>query len=75
MDLNILTTVGSFGLGGGIAIYLVWWITKQFSKQMDNNTAAMNAIANRLNNQDARLSMQDLKLDRICDALGRIEAK
>ncbi len=67
-DLSILTTVGTFGLGGGIAIYLVYWVTHQFSKQMDNNTAAMNAIGNRLNTQDS-------KLDKICDALGRIESK
>ncbi len=51
-DVNILTAVGSFGIGGGIALYLVYWLTNHFGKQMDAHTQALGALTTKLVEHD-----------------------
>ena len=60
-DLNLLTAVGSFGIGGGIAIYLVYWMTQSFSKQMDAHTKVMEAIVTKLTEYDKQAT--EIKAD------------
>ena len=51
-DIELLTTVGQFGLAAGIALYLVYWATNVINNQLASHEAVMTQLCDRLTNHD-----------------------
>ena len=53
-DIELLTTVGQFGLAAGIALYLVYWATNVINNQLAAHEAVMAQLCDRLTTHDIR---------------------
>ena len=53
-DIELLTTVGQFGLASGIALYLVYWATNVINTQLASHEAVMAQLCDRLTTHDIR---------------------
>lgn len=51
-DIELLTTVGQFGLAAGIALYLVYWATNVINHQLEAHEGVMTQLCDRLNSHD-----------------------
>ena len=51
-DIELLTTVGQFGLAAGIALYLVYWATNVINQQLEAHEAVMTQLCDRLTDHD-----------------------
>ena len=51
-DIELLTTVGQFGLAAGIALYLVYWATNVINQQLAAHEAVMTQLCDRLTDHD-----------------------
>jgi len=50
--VELITSVGQFGLAAGIALYLVYWATNVINRQLTAHEAVMIQLCDRLNNHD-----------------------
>ena len=51
-DIELLTTVGQFGLASGIALYLVYWATNVINQQLAAHESVMTQLCDRLTTHD-----------------------
>ena len=58
MDPSFLTDVANYGLAVVIAVYLVWWVTKNLNSKLDRLAQNME----QLNNNMKQLSLSIEKL-------------
>lgn len=47
-DIQILTIFLNYGIPSGIAIYLVWWITKSINGKLDRLISSIDKLSDRI---------------------------